>query len=315
MRLDATLTTPNLRFVIVHYHIFKNGGSTIESILEREFPHRFATLHAGAGASATLDGKHLGSFLRRHPHVAAVSSHHLRYPMPAIRHMVIFDCCFLRHPLDRLDSLYGYLRKVQPVDPLCCRAGRMSARDFLVDLVHESPHMVSDVQVTQLACSGAFTRPAHSGDLERAAELFHDMAIPGLVEMFDESLVAAEYFLRPAFPSVTWEHVPKNVSRRPGPMVSLRPQDREERLVRLWGGDLYEDLVRLNRLDLELFRHAENEIRRRMALVPNSGRRLAEFRTRCVQLQGQHAYAEEPLWRSGQGANYGMIWKRIAEKE
>ena len=45
MRLDATLTSANPRFVIVHYHIFKNGGSTIEAILERESGHRFATLH------------------------------------------------------------------------------------------------------------------------------------------------------------------------------------------------------------------------------------------------------------------------------
>ena len=285
MRLDATIASPNCRFVIIHYHIFKNGGSTIESILEREFPHRFATLHC-AGASATLDGRHLGSFLRRHPHIVAVSSHHLRYPLPAIRHTVIFDCCFLRHPLDRLDSLYWYLRKVAPVDPLCYRAGRMSPRDFLQDLVNESPHMVSDVQVTQLACSGAFRRPAHPGYLERAAGLFRDMAIPGLVEMFDESLVTAEHFLRPAFPGVTWEYAPQNVSRPPGPMVPLRPQDRQERLVRLWGGDLYEDLERLNQLDLELFRCAEKEIQRRMALVPMSDRRLAEFRTRCSQLQG-----------------------------
>src|SRR5580698_765711 len=110
MRLEATIPAPAPRFVIVHYHIFKNGGSTVESILEREFAHAFATLH-GPDASSTLDGADLETFLDRHPQIQAVSSHHLRYPKPSIRHMVVFDCCFLRHPLDRIDSMYWFLRE------------------------------------------------------------------------------------------------------------------------------------------------------------------------------------------------------------
>src|SRR5579864_8876467 len=250
MRLDATLTSTNPRFVIVHYHIFKNGGSTIEAILEREFGHRFATLQ-DTKASATLNGRHVESFLRRHPHISAISSHHLRYPKPAIRHTIVFDCCFLRHPLERLDSVYHYLRTIAPLDTASHRAREMSSREFLRHLANESPHMVSDVQVTQLACAGAFTRPAHPEDLERASLILSDMAIPGLVEMFDESLVAAEYFLRPAFPGVNLECVAKNVSRRGGPLVSASGRDRQERLMDAWGEDLYEDLLRLNQLDLE----------------------------------------------------------------
>lgn len=284
MRLDATLTSTNPRFVIVHYHIFKNGGSTIESILEREFGHRFATLH-DTRSSATLNGKHVASFLRRHPHVSAISSHHLRYPKPSIRHTIVFDCCFLRHPLDRLDSVYHYLRTIAPADAASERARRLSVREFLRQLANESPHMVNDVQVTQLACAGAFTRPAHAADLERASAIVSDMAIPGLVEMFDESLVAAEYFLRPAFPGVRLECVAKNVSRPAGLGVSNPVGDGQQRLAEAWGGDLYEDLLRLNQLDLELFRRAQKEIVRRIALVPQSEQRLAEFRARCSRLE------------------------------
>jgi hypothetical protein len=284
MRLDATLTSTNPRFVIVHYHIFKNGGSTIEAILEREFGRGFATLH-DTKASATLNGRQVASFLQRHPHISAISSHHLRYPKPAVRHTIVFDCCFLRHPLERLDSVYHYLRSIAALESSSHRAQQMTAREFLRRLANESPHMVSDVQVTQLACAGAFTRPAHAEDLERASAILSDMAVPGLVEMFDESLVAAEYFLRPAFPGVRLECVAKNVSRRSVPAVSSSARDRQERLVDAWGADLYEDLLRLNQLDLELFRRAQKEIGRRIALVPQSGHRLTEFRTRCSQLQ------------------------------
>jgi hypothetical protein len=300
MRLDTTLTSTNPRFVIVHYHIFKNGGTTIEAILEREFGQSFATLH-DTKASATLNGGHVASFLRRHPQISAISSHHLRYPKPAIRHTIVFDCCFLRHPLERLDSVYHYLRTIAPLDTVSYRARQMSAREFLRHLANESPHMVSDVQVTQLACAGAFTRPAHPEDLERASAILSDMAIPGLVEMFDESLAAAEYFLRPAFPGLKLEYLAKNISRPGGPAISASPSDREERLADAWGGDLYEDLLRLNPLDLELFRRAQKEIGRRIALVPQSEHRLAEFRARCWRLQGGASHDGGTLYRTAQG--------------
>ena len=247
MRLEAIIAAPSPRFVIVHYHIFKNGGSTIESILEREFEGGFATLH-GPAASSTLDAIDLECFLAEHPHIRAVSSHHLRYPKPTIRHMVIFDCCFLRHPLERLDSMYWHLRESGSPDEFCQRARRQNPRAFLRRLLRDSPHLIADIQVNQLACSGAFTRPAQAGDLDRASETFCSAAIPGLVERFDESLMAAEYFLRPAFPAIRLDHIPKNV-RRPNPGRSAR--DRAERLIRSWGAEVYEDLSRLNQLDLE----------------------------------------------------------------
>lgn len=275
MRLDAIIPSPAQRFVIVHYHVFKNGGSTIEAILEREFGDGFATLH-GPDASSTLDGSELEGFLRRNPRIAAVSSHHLRYPKPAIRHTVIFDCCFVRHPLERLDSLYRYSRSAASEDFLCACARRMNAREFFRELMNMAPHMISNVQVMQIACAGAFTRPAHCFDLDRAAEIFIDAAMPGVVEMFDESLAAAEYFLKPAFPRLSLEYVAQNVTRIATP--------RQERLARLWGADLYEDLARLNQLDLELFRRAEQEIRRRIALIPSAEQRLVEFRARCTRL-------------------------------
>lgn len=163
MRLDAIIGSPAQRFVILHYHVFKNGGSTIEAILEREFGGGFATLH-GPHASSTLDGRDLERFLRRNPGVTAVSSHHLRYPKPAIRHTVIFDCLFLRHPLERLDSLYRYSRGIPSVDFLHVLARQMNPRQFFSALIREAPHMISNVQVMQIARAGAFTRPAHPYD-------------------------------------------------------------------------------------------------------------------------------------------------------
>ena len=278
--LEVTLPVPTARFVIVHYHVFKNGGSTIESILRREFGPDFATVH-GPHAGSTLGARDLASFLRDHPNTLALSSHHLRYPKPSLRNIVVFDCCFLRHPLDRLHSVYNYLRQTPSFDTLHRRARELYPREFMQRLVAESPDVVSDVQVMQLANSGAYTRPAHPNDLERAAKVVREMAIPGVVEMFDESLVAAEYFLRPAFPGVSLEYVPQNI-RRP---LAMSIAAREQRLADLWGAALYDDVARLNQLDLELYRRAEREIKRRLDLVPRFEERLDNLRARCEGLR------------------------------
>jgi hypothetical protein len=147
-------------------------------------------------------------------------------------------------------------------------------------MLREFPNVVSEVQVTQLANRGAFVRPANERDLERATWIVCDVSLLGLVEMFNESLVAAEYFLKAAFPNISLDEAPQNVSRPGNSRGSA--QNREERLIDLWGADVYDDLMKLNRLDLELFRRVESEVRRRFLLVPGFEGKLEEFNERCT---------------------------------
>ena len=289
----VTVPVVRTRYVIVHYHIFKNGGSTIEYILERAFPGQFATVH-GSDPDATLDAPNLVEFLQQNPGIAAVSSHHLRYPKSLSRQTVFFDCCFLRDPLARLYSIYNHFRR-GGADSLCARWARSyNPRQFAMRLIDEAPHQVSDVQVTQLANAGTFTRPADERDLERATAVIREMAVPGLVEMFDESLVVAEYFLRPAFPNLRLEYIPQNVSQaEPG-----APAESREYWEGLWGKELYERLLRMNEMDMELVRRAKREILRRLDLVPRAAGKLADLRSRCARLalaSRRHEPARVPL--------------------
>jgi hypothetical protein len=280
--------------VIVHYHIFKNGGSTLETILQRQFGTRFARLH-GATPESTLDFEDLADFLIERREIAAVSSHHLRYPKFAIRRMALFDCCFLRHPLTRLHSVYTYLRGINSSDSLCLHAHEQTPREFMQWLLDRFPNIVSNIQVTQLGNAGLFTRPANEADLARAIAVLQDMAIPGLVERFDESLVAAEYFLNPAFPDISLEYAPQNISPRG---ISFQPgistsDDRQALLRELWGDDIYQELAHLNQLDLALFQRAEDEVLRRFDLVPGREARLLDFNRRCLALRAAVASPSE----------------------
>ena len=288
MRYEAIAKTEPARFVVVHYHIFKNGGSTIESILEREFHGRFASFH-GSSSEATLHGGQLAELLAGNPALAAVTSHHICYPNPDVAGFVFFDCCFLRHPFARLHSVYTYLRKIESTDWLCLLAHRNGPADFVRILMDQAPHLVSDVQVQRLANSGAFRRFANQADLARAMQILSGMAIPGVVEMFDESLVVAEYCLAPAFPGIQLHYVPQNVSGGP----QLDAASHQEKWSRLWGISVYDELTRLNEFDLELHAQAEREIAKRLSRVPRAQKKLAAFRGRCriQQAEDRRVYA------------------------
>ena len=44
------------------------------------------------------------ALLNSNPHLKAVSSHQIRYPVPQVRGLMFFDLCFLRDPIDRILS-------------------------------------------------------------------------------------------------------------------------------------------------------------------------------------------------------------------
>jgi hypothetical protein len=261
------------RFVLLHYHIFKNAGSTIEYAMRRSFGKKFATLH-GPDPNSILSGEDVAAFLVSHPEIAAISSHHAKYPKPVAPGTIVFDVCVLREPLERLRSVYQHFRRAEPVDDLSARAKEMDLRSFLDLLIRQYPHMVNDAQVNTLANAAAYTRPPDATDLAAALRIVREMSVVGVMDLFDESLVAAEYFLSPAFPAIQLEYVSQNV----GPKDATPFEDAV-------GARIYEQLKKMNRLDGELVSQARAEVRRRFELVPDAQERLAAFRRRCTGLQ------------------------------
>ena len=270
-----------LRWVLIHYHIFKNAGSTVEYILHRAFGDRFVSLH-GPGPDAILHASDVLAFLNDNPEVMAISSHHLKFPRPASPDYVIFDLCFLRDPLQRLWSIYRYMRRVEAFDELGQMAKTSDVRKFTETLIREHPELINDAQVNLLSLGGVYTRPPTATDLAVALDVLREIAVPGVVDIFDRSLVAAEYFLRPAFPLLQFQYVRQNVTPNDGD-TTVRGELREE-----LGETLYAQLMKLNRLDYELLARARDEVERRYDMVPDREERLADFERRCEHLRTVH---------------------------
>jgi hypothetical protein len=252
------------RLVLLHYHVFKNAGTTIEEILHRSFFEKFARLDFDALEHAVSNADLL-TFLNANPHIRALSSHQIRYPLPAAPGYVFFDLCFLRDPIDRVRSMYQYFReKPRAGEPVSDLANQADLGGFMAGLVNRLQEWANDVQVNLLAHRSVDDAPPQEKDLDFAIETMLKTSWLGVVDCFDESLIAGKHFLSPVFPGLDCAQPPVNVSHTRVP--ELRDVCSEQ---------VYAELLRLNALDLELLKRARAEVKRRFEMVPDHDAKLA----------------------------------------
>jgi len=145
--------------------------------------------------------------------------------------------------------------------------------EFFRCLIERFPEQVDNPQVNLLA-NGEADRETVPEDLAPALRRMMQTSFLGVVDCFDQSMAAGQWWLRAAFPGLDCSYQPANVSRGlGGTMASRRAQFREA-----CGRAVYSELVRQNALDCRLVRAARAEVRRRFALVPNGPARLAALR-------------------------------------
>jgi hypothetical protein len=258
------------RHVILHYHIFKNAGSTIYSILERNFGNRLASLDSGH-FNSTLNNEVLLDFLKRHPRVQAVSSHHLLPPKPAHEGFVFHDILFLRNPLARLSSMYDFYRRTDTGDdPLIAEAKCRTTADFIRLLIDEYPHYINNAQVNFLS---ARNQMGQEPGIENAFRVACQASVLGVTEFFDLSAVLAESSLAPRFHEINFGYVAQNLS-----LTAPRALDTHMAQFRDACGDkVYEQLLQSNSLDLALLKLSRDEVYRRFRLIPDHDERLTQF--------------------------------------
>ncbi len=272
-----------MRYVLVHYHILKNAGSTLESILDRSFGDKWIRFD-GPDRNWLLTAEDLLCFLEENPHVLACSSHQLRYPKPIREGYVFFDMFFLRDPIDRIYSMYKFFKRIpRSDDPLSALAKAQDLGGFVAGMLEGFPHYINDSQVNFLSNGGTYTRPPGENDLEAATAVLQNASAPGVVDCFNQSCIAAQYFLRPVFPSIDCRYVPHNTSAE----YNTTLEERIQRVRANCGEKLYKQLLAWNLLDMQLVSRTRAEVTRRFKLVPDHDQRLEQLQSEMLLAEAE----------------------------
>jgi hypothetical protein len=248
-----------MRNVILHYHIYKNAGMSIEDSLDRSFGERFCRLDT-ADQNGCVTNADLLAYLNGNARVQALSSHQIRYPIPTARGFFFFDLCFLRDPLDRIRSIYDYSR-LKPVegDPVSELADRFDLGGFVEQLLTRMPRWGCDVQARFLAGGADDPQPLGRSQMALALRTVLQTSFLGVVDRFEQSLATGEYFLRAVFPALRCHVSTVNVTKGLGGTLA----DRKRQLRNACGARWYAELEGRNALDLELVDCARAEVERR----------------------------------------------------
>jgi len=270
----------NQRPVILHDHLFKNAGSTIDWALRRCFGRAFVEQRdpRARGSDFVL------AALRANPAVSAISTHLFRPPLPVLANKRVFTLMMFRDPLERAVSIYHFNRRRRDRDDRCATAARsMSLREYIVwSMQPEISSTLCNFHVIKCH-EEAFNDPLAVGDeqFETAKRYIASVPLVGLVDRFDDSMVLFEHVLRDAFPTIDLSYVKRNE----GPRLTGRNGDKTAILREEVGDALFHELRQRNAYDVEIVRFARETFQQRIAAVPNVERARSEFQSRCRMRQ------------------------------
>jgi hypothetical protein len=242
------------RTLILHYHLFKNAGTSVDEMLQRNFGAQWVTqeFHVPRRDNASA----VRGFLVANPQLAAISSHTALLPPPHVHDANIFPIVFIRHPIDRLRSAYEFER-MQNAGTLGSQlAKEHDFAGYLRELLKNRHHrQVRNFQTFRLShCES----PSKGSELERAFRAMDALPFVGLVEAFQLSLDRLETQIRTLLPAFRAAASYENVRAKRGATL-------EERLAltrMALGDDFYGELCAANREDLALHERVSSRFRR-----------------------------------------------------
>jgi hypothetical protein len=244
------------RPIILHYHLFKNAGTSVDEILKSNFGPRWRN-HDQADPAGSVFADEIAALLTAEPELAALSSHQFRPPLPNTDRAVL-PIVFLRHPIDRIRSIYTFDRKRGPVTPAAELACHHEFPEYVSTMLVERPDLVRNAQTMLL--TDAWDRATRrrlpigtAGHFERATVFLASLAVVGVVEEYERSWAHFLDLIRPHHPGFAVDVVTRhNVDEH-------RAAGLEERLAQIrsqLGEALYDELHYANSLDLGLRRSA-----------------------------------------------------------
>jgi len=261
------------RHVIVHCHIYKNAGSSIDRLLWDSFGDGFVILDPLPGHQ-TLDWRAVRHYLAENPHIKAISSHRLHPPFVAPADLPIV---LLRHPVDRAKSAYSFAR-LNPAMPDHIIARDASFAEYVGRSLGTRGEgaILRNYQVHHLS-SAAYRADdpvnwkSTEVDLLEAKNLISSLPAFGLVRRFTDSCRLFNTSYKPRLPAVWFHDWAENVSRS----TSMTEDEAIAEIRAEIGGNAFEALMAANSLDLQLYAFAQSLFDQRLRSLATLSSKLA----------------------------------------
>ena len=268
------------RTILVHAHMFKNAGTTLDWSLQRCFGDSFLD-HRNNAAIRRDDG--LRALILNKPHLRVISSHWVPLPLPKIDGIYLMTALVLRHPIERIASVYNFERKQESDTQGAQYAKKASFKQYVAwRMKSETGATIRDFQVK--FCTSADFRPGdpvNEARFNRAVELLQTTPLVGLVEQFDQSMVLFEVSLKAWIPEIDLRYIRQNVNQG----ISTSLQEKVVGIEKELGSDLKMEVYEKNHYDLKLYEVAKGLLEDRVTNTPNFTTKLASLRGRCKSLQ------------------------------
>ena len=273
LRRSRKAPADRTRKVIVHYHLFKNAGSSIDHILRENFGDdrwRSEEFPRPTSTAAVLGGESnaplVRDWLAEHPEVAVLSSHTAVMPLPELPSTRVFPIVMVRNPMIRLQSSYLFQRQRFEDgfhNKTTCLAGENDLAGYLRGLLamNRQP-MARNFASVRLAAAVPGSPEQLRQRAFRALEL---LPFVGVVELFDESMRVLESWLAPHFPQFRILPAWQNTSGQAGASQPRRLTAMREAI----GDDLYRELAAANQVDIDLHQAAIEKIVKAARRLPN----------------------------------------------
>lgn len=219
------------RTILLHYHLFKNAGTSVDQILKRNFKERWVTAEFPPAGGDNSD--QVTEWITDTPDAVVYSTHTALGPVPQIKGTRIITIMMLRDPIARIRSAYRFERK-QDADTWGTELARQYDLEGYVRarLARKGDRQCRNFQTHRLASMV----PGEGSELERALVALDQLSVIGLVENFDLGMAHLAKQLTAEFPDFTWESVQANRTS-PSPETP-RDQDLNRLLEEVNGDDL-----------------------------------------------------------------------------
>ena len=190
---------------------------------------------------------------------------------------------FLRHPIDRVGSVYAFEHK-QNSDSLGARmAKKMTFNEYVQwRMQPDAPITIRNFQTSRCldipdTIKTFITRRLTEPDYANAKKQIEDMGLLGVVDMYDESMVLFEEYLKPFFPNIDLSYVKQNITS--GRKKSL--VDRVRSIFNELDFNVINSMLLHNHFDLTLYLEAREVVTNRINDLADFKEKLNHFRSRC----------------------------------